>query len=347
LEAPGFPLRPNPFQNLRTTARSKGEAPHPQQGEADGGATPFRSRRLKVALALTSLYLIWGSTYLAILMAIDTLPPFLMAGVRFVVAGALLMVWARSRGSGTSGMDLWRTATAAGMLMFLVGNGTVVWAEQFVPSGLVALLVATVPFWIVLLDWALGRGGAPGPAVALGLLLGFAGVAILVSGSEIGQAGREHFLGGMFVLIGAMSWAAGSLVARYGARPPSVAMGNGMQMLAGGVSLLVLGLLTGEATSFHPGTASTRSILALLYLTLFGSLLAFSAYIWLLRNTTPAVASTYAYVNPVVALLLGWALAGEALSPRTGLAAFVILSSVVMITARPTGGGAARGRVTQ
>jgi drug/metabolite transporter (DMT)-like permease len=144
------------------------------------------------------------------------------------------------------------------------------------------------------------------------------------------------------VLIGAMSWAAGSLVARYGARPPSVAMGNGMQMLAGGVSLLVLGLLTGEATSFHPATASTRSILALLYLTLFGSLLAFSAYIWLLRNTTPAVASTYAYVNPVVALLLGWALAGEALSPRTGLAAFVILSSVVMITARPTRGRAGR-----
>jgi drug/metabolite transporter (DMT)-like permease len=330
------------FQDVRKSARSRAGSPPPGEAYAEGGPILDRSRRLKLALALASLYLIWGSTYLAILMAIDTLPPFLMAGVRFVVAGALLMGWARSRGGGNPGSEVWMTATVAGMLMFLVGNGTVVWAEQYVPSGLVALLVATVPFWIVLLDWALGRGGAPGPGVALGILLGFAGVAILVSGSEIGRAGTEHLMGGLLVVIGSVSWAAGSLVARYGARPPSAAMGNGMQMLAGGVFLLALGLLTGEAASFHPASASLSSLLALLYLTLFGSLLAFSAYIWLLRNTTPAVASTYAYVNPVVALLLGWALAGESLSPRTGLAALVILSSVFMITARPTRGRAGR-----
>ena len=323
----------------------------PRAGEGpDGvplpGPAGDRRRRLKVALALGSLYVIWGSTYLAILMAIDTLPPFLMAGVRFVVAGALLLAWAWSRGGGTPGVHLWKTAALAGLLMFLVGNGTVVWAQQFVPSGLVALLVASVPFWIVLLDWALGRGRAPGPATTLGILLGFVGVAILVSGSEIGRAGPEHLLGGALVLIGSVSWAAGSLVARYGARPPSAALGNGMQMLAGGVALLVLGLLTGEGASFHPASASLSSLLALLYLTLFGSLLAFSAYIWLLRNTTPAVASTYAYVNPVVALLLGWGLAGESLSLRTGLAAFVILSSVVLISVRPARGHVGRGRTS-
>ena len=252
------------------------------------------------------------------------------------------MGWARRRGASRPGLALWKTATVAGILMFLGGNGSVVWAEQFVPSGLVALLVATVPLWIVLQDWVFGRGEAPGPGVMAGILLGFAGVLLLVSGSEIGRAGPEHLLGGVLVLLGAGSWAAGSLVARYGAHPPSAAMGNGMQMVAGGVSLLVLALVAGEAGSFNPAAASTPSILALLYLTVFGSILAFSAYIWLLRNTTPAVASTYAYVNPMVALLLGWALASEPLSLRTGLAAFVILSSVVMITLRPARGPSLR-----
>jgi len=308
------------------------------------GETFAGGRGAKIALALASLYLIWGSTYLAIRIAIDTLPPFLMAAARFVVAGGILVGWARRRGAPRPGLDLWKTATVAGILMFLGGNGSVVWAEQFVPSGLVALLVATVPLWIVLQDWVFGEGEAPGPGVMVGILLGFAGVVVLVSGSEIGRAGPEHLLGGVLVLLGAGSWAAGSLVARYGAHPPSAAMGNGMQMVAGGVSLLVLALVTGEAGSFNPAAASTPSILALLYLTVFGSILAFSAYIWLLRNTTPAVASTYAYVNPMVALLLGWALASEPLSLRTGLAAFVILSSVIMITLRPARGPSLRRR---
>jgi drug/metabolite transporter (DMT)-like permease len=262
-----------------------------------------------------------------------------MAGVRFVVAGGILMAWARGRGASPPGAGLWKTATVAGILMFLGGNGSVVWAEQFVSSGLVALLVATTPLWIVLQDRISGRGGVPGPGVVVGILLGFSGVAILVSGSEIGRAGPEYLTGGILVLLGAGSWAAGSLVARYGAHPPSAAMGNGMQMVSGGLSLLLLGIVVGEVASFDPGMVSASSVLALVYLTVFGSLLAFSSYIWLLRNTTPAVASTYAYVNPIVALLLGWALASEPLSLRTGLAAFVILASVVMITVRP-----ARGR---
>ena len=289
-----------------------------------------------MALALAGLYFIWGSTYLAIRIAIETLPPFLMAGGRFLVAGTVLYLWARARGAQRPTLTLWKTAALSGVLMLLGGNGAVVWAEQFVPSGMVSLLVATVPLWIVLQDWGSGRGGAPGAGVLFGILWGFAGVALLVGGSEIAGAGRQDLVGGLLVLLGAGSWAAGSLISRYGARPPSAALGNGMQMLAGGGALMLASLLRGEPGAFDPGGTSLASILAVLYLVLFGSLVAFTSYIWLLRNTTPAVASTYAYVNPVVALLLGWALAGEPLSGRTLLAAFVILSAVMIITTRRT-----------
>jgi drug/metabolite transporter (DMT)-like permease len=226
--------------------------------------------------------------------------------------------------------------------MFLCGNGAVVWAEQFVPSGLVALLVATVPFWIVLQDWASGRGAPPGIGLSIGIVWGFAGVALLVTGSEIGLAGPQDLFGGLLVLGGAACWSVGSLVARYGARPANAAQGNGMQMVAGGAALLVVAAIRGEPTAFDPGGMSLPSVLAFFYLVIFGSLVGFSSYIWLLRNTTPAQASTYAYVNPAVALFLGWAFAGEPLSARTGLAAFVILSAVVIITTQRTRGGPAR-----
>jgi len=298
-----------------------------------------KRRRLRVVAALGGLYLIWGSTYLAIRIAIETLPPFLMAGVRFLIAGGILYGWARARGAEKPNRNLWRTAAISGVLMLACGNGAVVWAEQFVPSGMVSLLVATVPLWIVLQDWGWGRGGAPGAGVLLGILWGFVGVGLLFTGSEIGQATPQDLLGGLLVLGGAGAWAAGSLVARYGARPSSAALGIGMQMLVGGGTLLLGGILRGEVSSFDPGAVSWLSVLAVLYLVVFGSLVAFSSYIWLLRNTTPAVASTYAYVNPLVALLLGWALASEPLSSRTLLAAFVILSAVMVITTRRSKGG--------
>jgi drug/metabolite transporter (DMT)-like permease len=299
---------------------------------------------MRIALALGGIYFIWGSTYLAIRIAIETLPPFLMAGARFVLAGGVLLVWARARGAGGPTARLWKTAGLSGILMFLGGNGAVVWAEQFVPSGMVALLVATVPLWIVLQDWIWGRGGSPGIGLTFGILWGLGGVALLVTGSEIGRAGPQDLLGGLFVLVGAMCWSTGSLVARYGARPDSAALGNGMQMLTGGIALLLAGALTGEAGAVHPSTISTSSVMAFFYLVVFGSLIGFSSYIWLLRNTAPAVASTYAYANPAVALLLGWALADEPLSARTGLAAFVILTAVVIITTQRTRGGPPRIR---
>jgi drug/metabolite transporter (DMT)-like permease len=266
-----------------------------------------------------------------------------MAGIRFVVPGAGLVLWARGKGADPPTAKLWATAAISGILMFMGGNGAVVWAEQFVPSGMVALLVATVPLWIVLQDWASGRGGPPVAGVIFGILWGFGGVALLVTGPEIGTAGWEDLTGGVLVLFGAFCWAAGSLVARYGTRPRSSALGIGMQMLAGGGALLVLALVRGELGLLDPAGISRESILAVLYLMVFGSLVGFSSYIWLLRNTTPAVASTYAYVNPGVALLLGFALAGEPLSARTGIAAFVIISAVVIIITRRTRGSARAG----
>jgi drug/metabolite transporter (DMT)-like permease len=299
-------------------------------------------RRTSLLFALLGVYFIWGSTYLAIRLAIDTLPPFLMAGTRFIIAGGILLLWARVRGVGPGRPGVWKAGLLSGVLMFTGGNGAVVWAEQFVPSGMVALLVATVPFWIVLQDWLSGKGPRPGPGLAFGILWGFFGVGMLVTGSEIGLAGREELLGGIFVLFGAFCWSAGSLIARYGARPASAALGNGIQMIGGGTGLLFLALLAGEPATFQPEAVSGTSLLAMGYLVIFGSLIGFSCYIWLLRNSTPAVASTYAYVNPAVALVLGWALASEPLSMRTGLAAFIILSAVLIITTRRTRGAPPR-----
>jgi drug/metabolite transporter (DMT)-like permease len=292
-----------------------------------------------VALGLGALYFIWGSTYLAIRIAIETLPPFFMAGSRFLIAGSILCVWGKAWGAEGPTLSSWRTAIISGALMLACGNGAVVWAEQFVPSGMVSLLVATVPLWIVLQDWGWGGGGPPGAGVTFGILWGFLGVALLVTGSEIGRGDLQDLAGGLLVLGGAVAWAAGSLVARYGVRPSSASLGNGMQMLAGGGLLFCWGALRGEVGTFDPGLVSLQSLLAFSYLVVFGSLLGFSSYIWLLRNTTPAVASTYAYVNPAVALLLGWALAEEPLSARTILAAFVILSAVMVITTRRSKGG--------
>lgn len=285
-----------------------------------------------MVLALAAIYLIWGSTYLAIRIAIDTLPPFMMAGTRFLVAGGILYAWSRfrARGRGTAGQ--WLTAAISGGLMLGGGNGSVVWAEQFAPTGLVAVLIATVPIWIVIFDWASGRGGAPSLGTMVGVLWGFLGVVVLISGSELGGGAVDDRLGGLVVLGGAAAWALGSLVARYGARPRSLVQGAAMQMLAGGCVLFVFATVNGEPGSWDATGMSIASVAAFWYLVVFGSWVGFSSYVWLLRNTSPALASTYAFVNPVVALLLGWSLAGEPLEPRTFLASFIILSSVVLIT---------------
>lgn len=284
--------------------------------------------------AFAALYLIWGSTYLAILVAIETLPPFLMAGVRFVIAGAILLAWVRLRGGPAGNPGEWRNAWITGGLLLVGGNGAVVWAEQWIPSGLAALLVASVPLWMVVVDWLWGKGSRPGVGLILGMLWGLVGVGLLVAGEGMGPGGTMGVLAAMVVVLGSISWAFGSIRARYAPAASSPQGGTARQMLAGGALLVLLGLITGEPGRFDPEAISLRSLVALAYLVVFGSLVAFSAYVWLLRVSTPSRVSTYAYVNPAVALFLGWALAGEPVGPRTLLASAVILSAVMLISRR-------------
>lgn len=296
--------------------------------------------------AFAVVYVVWGSTYLAIRFAIETIPPLLMASARFLVAGTLLYAWARWRGAPRPTPSQWRSAAVVGGLLFVGGNGAVVVSEQWVPSGLVALVVASVPLWMVVVDWLWGSRARPSRRTSAGLMAGFAGVAVLAGSPGAGAGGSRELLGVALVTAGSAAWAAGSIYARQADLPPRPRLWVAMQMLAGGVFLLPLALATGEWARLDAGAISLKSFLALVYLIVFGALLAFSAYIWLLTRTSPARVSTYAYVNPVVALLLGWALADEPLTFRSVVAAAIIVGSVVVITteaprrrdARPVGG---------
>jgi drug/metabolite transporter (DMT)-like permease len=288
--------------------------------------------RWRVAAALGTVYLIWGSTYLAIRFAIETTPPLLMAGVRFFIAGAVLYSWMRLRGAPRPTRAQWGSAAIVGLLLLVLGNGGVVVAEQVLPSSITALLVATVPLWMALLDWARPDGVRPSAAAIVGLLFGFAGVALLIGPAEFAGGGRVNLVGTIIVLVAAVCWASGSLYSRSGRLPSSPLMGTAIEMLAGGAILLVVGSARGELARVHLSAISARSAISIAYLIVFGSLVAFSAYIWLLRATTPSVVSTYAYVNPMVAVLLGWAFAGEQLTLRTLLAAAIIVAGVVVIT---------------
>jgi drug/metabolite transporter (DMT)-like permease len=294
-----------------------------------------QASRGAIIAALAAVYVIWGSTYLAIRFAVETLPPFLMAGVRFTIAGAILYGWRRALGFARPTGAQWRSATIVGALMLLGGNGGVVWAEQFIESGTTALIVASVPFWMVLLDWLRPSGHRPPARVWLGILIGFGGV-LLLMGEPGGGASSPHYLAAFIVLLlASIAWAAGSLYSRSASLPAPL-LATGMQMLTGGILLLLAGAVTGELSGLDPSAFSTRSVLALVYLIVFGALIGYSAYVWLLRVTEPALASTYAYVNPVVAVVLGWLLASEAMNARIVLAGAVIVAGVVIITTTRT-----------
>jgi drug/metabolite transporter (DMT)-like permease len=254
--------------------------------------------------------------------------------VRFLIAGGGLYAWSRARGIPSPPLAEWKGAAVVGGLLLMGGNGGVVWAEQWVASGLVALLVAVVPLWMVLIQWLWGKGPRPGPVLVFGILWGLAGMVLLVGSKEILLGGRENLIGGLVVLVGSFSWALGSVVQRQVPLPASLRMATALQMITGGCFLSAAALLTGELGRFDPGEVSLKSVLAFLYLVVFGALVAYSAYTWLLRVTTPARVSTYAYVNPVVALLLGWGMAGEPITGRTLGAAFMILTAVMLISRR-------------
>jgi drug/metabolite transporter (DMT)-like permease len=294
--------------------------------------TQERPSRLKLVMAFAAVYVIWGSTYLAIRYAVETLPPLLFAGTRFMVAGLMLYAWARARGAARPQPANWRTALIIGGLLLLGGNGAVVLAERTVPSGLTALLIATEPLMVVLLDWARHGGLRPTGRVAMGLALGMIGMFILIGPAGMSGASEINLFGAALVILATISWAAGSLYAARTRLQLSPALFAGMQMLAGGALLVIVGLARGELNNFAFAAVSLRSLVSLGYLIVFGSLVAFTSYSWLLRVTSPSLAATYAYVNPVVAVLLGWAFAGEALNLRTMIAAAVIVAAVVLIT---------------
>lgn len=296
--------------------------------------------------AFAAVYVFWGSTYLAIKYSIETLPPFLMAGSRFAFAGALLYLWGRlGKDYERPSRAHWKTAFVVGTFLLLGGNGGVVIASSYISSSMTALLVATEPFWIVLLSWVWLGNGRPTWRVALGLLVGFAGVWMLIAGRAPGGSnvgGLGQWIGILAVMAGALSWAVGSIYGLKGKSPKSSALTAGMQMIAGSASLFVVGFFRGEHQTFHWSNVSGTSVFALFYLIIFGSLIGFTAYSWLLKNAQPAMVSTYAYVNPVIAVILGWSIAGESMTAQMLIGAFIIIASVVLITAkerkRPEGG---------
>lgn len=293
----------------------------------------MKDRRALLIAAFAAVYTIWGSTYLAIHYAIGTIPPLLMAGVRFLVAGAIMFAWGLARGGQRPRAVHWRNTAIIGLLLLLGGNGGVSWAEQTVPSGIAALLVAVVPVWLVLLDWIRPGGRRPTLGVGVGVTIGLIGMFVLVGIDSFRGGGSVNPMGAAVLLVASALWAGGSLFAR-GAELPSQVLTTGMEMLAGGIGLVLTSAVIGELHGFHVHAISRTSLLALLYLIVFGSIIAFTAYSWLLRNAAPAAVGTYAYVNPIVAVFLGWLVAGEVVTPRELAGAAIILVAVGIITTR-------------
>ncbi len=288
-------------------------------------------------LAMMSVYIVWGSTYLAIRFAVETIPPFLMAGVRFLIAGSLLYAFRRLRGDPAPTRRQWRSAAIIGLLMLLGGNGLLSWAEQKVPSGVASLLIGTVPLWMVLIDAFLPKARSLHNHMRwqtiLGVVIGFAGIALLISPSELtGLSGAIDPVGAGILTLGALFWAAGSLYSRSADLPDSPLLGTSLEMLCGGAGLILVTTLTGEWGQLNLAAISWQSVAGLVYLVIFGSLVGFGSYTWLLRNAPTTLVSTYAYVNPMVAIVMGNLLAGEAFTPRVLIAAAVILGAVVIIT---------------
>jgi drug/metabolite transporter (DMT)-like permease len=286
----------------------------------------------RIALAFAAVYLIWGSTYLAIRFAIETMPPYPMGGLRFLIAGALLYGVLRLRGTPRPTRVEWKATAIVGGLLLFGGNGSVILAEKLVPSGLAAVIIAMVPIWMVLLNWRWGDRVRPNLRVAAGLLLGVFGLVLLSAPDASTGSDGINPLGVAILVLASLSWSIGSLYSRRAAMPANPLMSTAMEMLAGGVLMMLAGVVTGQTGQIRVESLSALSLGALAYLVIFGSLVGFSAYVWLLKVSTPARVSTYAFVNPVVAVFLGWALAGEPLTPRVLLVAAAIVIAVILIT---------------
>lgn len=288
--------------------------------------------KTKLWVALLALYIVWGSTYLAIRFAVETIPPFLHASMRFLASGIILYAWRRAAGDAVPTKSNWKAAAIVGTFLLLGGNGLVSLAEKTVPSGVAALVIATSPFWLTLFETFRAGGARPTWLSIVGLVVGFGGVFLLIGPAEItgSQQSIDPF-GAVMLLIAPVLWSLGSIYSKNADMPKSTLMSMGMQMLAGAAALFLVSVLTGELRGFNFGEVSMRSWWGVVYLITFGSLVGFVAYGWLLQNAPISLVSTYAYVNPLVAVFLGWLLAGEELNARIGLAAAIIVGAVILI----------------
>jgi drug/metabolite transporter (DMT)-like permease len=318
-------------RNMSTTAEER-------QRKAETPESPSHAparTTTKVLLAFAAVYLVWGSTYLAIRIGVESFPPLILAGLRHLTVGLFLYPILRRTTGIKPTPGNWRTAVVTGALLLFVGNGGVSWAEQTVPSGIAALLVATVSLWLVIVDWLRPGGVRPVSRVIMGLVMGFAGMVLLVGPAHLGGAERVDPRGAAVLVIASLAWACGSLYSKHGGMPSSAMLGVAMQSSAGGLILLIVALFTGEFRGLHLAAISVRSWVALGYLIVFGSGIGFSAYIYILQKSTAARVATYAFVNPVVALFLGWLIADESITLRTVIAAAVILTAVILVITAP------------
>lgn len=292
--------------------------------------------RARILFAFLVVYLVWGSTYLAIRLALETMPPFFLAGTRFVLAGLVLfawLAWRATRGGDPLRMTAahWRSAFIVGSLLFVCGNGAVVWAQRTVPSGLAALMIGGAPLWFALLGWLVFRERRPALGAFAGILIGLSGIALLFLPGALGANVVVDRIGAATIVVGSMGWVTGSLLMRRLELPKSPFIATAMEMTAGGLGLLLISAATGEWRRVDPQTWSPRSLLAWTYLVLFGSVLATTAYVWLLGVVSSVRVATYAYVNPVVAVLLGCLILGEPFTARIALATAIIIGGVALV----------------
>jgi drug/metabolite transporter (DMT)-like permease len=299
------------------------------------GPSQHGSNRTLILLSFAAVYFIWGSTFFAIRIGIESFPALLVPAMRHLSVGLIFYPIFRHLSREKPTARQWWTAIVTGVLLLGIGNGIVSWAEQFVPSGITALLVATVSLWMVLLDWLRPGGARPAPRVFVGVLLGFCGMALLVGPKNLGGSDRISPFGALILVVASLTWAYGSIYSKHNPLPRSALLGVAMQCLAGGMALLIAVGLSGELRGFHWANVTTRSWVAVIYLAVFGSALGFSAYVYLIKQSSSTHLSTYAFVNPVVALILGWSLGGEALSLRTVLASAIILGAVILVITAP------------
>lgn len=305
---------------------------------ATSPATTAAPKKSALILAFATIYLVWGSTYLGIRVAVETLPPFFMAALRFSVAGTLLFAYLRLRGAAWPAASQWRANAIIGSFLLLGGNGSVVWAEQFLPSGITALIIGIGPLFIVLTEWAWPGGTRPTLLTMIALVLGFIGVAWLAAPWETSASGQLNVPAVLAVLVGCASWGIGSIYSRHAKHGADPAMASALQMLGGAAALAVAALLHGDFGQLSLAAVAPRSWLALGYLIAVGSLVGFSTFVWLMKHAPPARVATYAYVNPIVAVFLGWAMLGEPVSSRTVVASVIIVAAVAMITTQKAKG---------